>query len=90
MDDTLQLTIRGIDSRTKSALVKKANQQGISLNRYVLRSLQQSADLDNGETRYLKLKQFLNSNKIDRKDKAAFDEALAWSDRVSIAKQNRD
>jgi len=39
---TLQLTIRGIDPKTKNALVKKASQQGLSLNQYAIKALQNS------------------------------------------------
>ena len=62
---TLQLTIRGFDLKTKEALSKKANQQGLSLNRYVLKTLQQSAGIDESEERYKVMKQFLNERHMN-------------------------
>jgi hypothetical protein len=89
---SLQLTIRGLDAQTKVALVKKANQQGLSLNRYALKALQRSAGLDDQEVRYQVLKQFLNEHAINqtRADKEAFDEAIKWSDETSLKKQRQD
>jgi hypothetical protein len=76
-DTTLQLTIRGLDPKTKNALIKKANQQGLSLNRYVLKTLQNSAGIDDSEKRYRDLKQFLNKHSMQQADKKAFDQAIA-------------
>ncbi len=89
-DSNLQLTVRGLDARTKEALMKKASQQGVSLNRYALKALQQSAGVEDSKTRYLKMKQFLSANKIDHQDIVAIDEALAWSDNASLEKQSRE
>jgi hypothetical protein len=86
----LQITIRGLDSATKDALVKKANQQGISLNQYALKALQQNAGVDDSEKRYQEMKQFLKTHHMSKGDKRAFDEAIEWSDRTSIEKQRRE
>ena len=90
MSDTLQLTIRGLDPRTKAALIKKANQQGVSLNRYALKALQRSAGVESSEKRYLEIKRFLSHHKIEQSDKKAIDEALVWADNTSIAKQSKE
>ena len=87
---TLQLTIRGLDPKIKDALIKKANQQGLSLNRYALKALQNSAGIDDSEKRYRALKQFLNTHSMHNTDKKAFDEAIAWSDKTSIEKQHQE
>lgn len=87
---TLQLTIRGLDPKTKDALIKKANQQGLSLNRYALQALQKSAGIDDSDNRYRALKEFLNTHSMHKADKKAFDEAIAWSDKASIEKQHQE
>lgn len=87
---TLQLTIRGLDSETKTALVRKANQQGISLNRYALKALKQSIGMEDSEKRYKELKQFLSDYKIEKREKEAIDGALSWSDKTSLLKQSKD
>ncbi|HUC87715.1 MAG TPA: hypothetical protein VMR95_01020 [Candidatus Binatia bacterium] len=87
---TLQLTIRGLDPETKDALVKRANQQGLSLNRYALKALQNNSGINDREKRYRTLKQFLSTHSMTKTDKKAFDEAIAWSDKVSIEKQSRE
>lgn len=85
-----QITVRGLDATTKIALINKANREGISLNRYVLKTLQQSAGLDEDEIRYQALKKFLNAHHMTKEDKKAFDEALLWADEASKRKQKRD
>ncbi|HUD07408.1 MAG TPA: hypothetical protein VMR34_06005 [Candidatus Saccharimonadales bacterium] len=87
---TLQLTVRGLDPVTKDALIKKANQQGLSLNRYALKTLQNSAGIEDSDSRYRSLKQFLNTHSIHKADVKAFDEAIAWSDKSSTEKQHRE
>ena len=89
-DTTLQLTIRGLDPKTKDALMKKANQQGLSLNRYVLKALQNSAGIYDSENRYQAIKQFLNTHSMNKADKKVFDEAIAWSNKTSIERQHRE
>lgn len=87
---TLQLTIRGLDPATKAALVRKANQQGISLNRYAATALRRSAGIDEQESRYHTMKEFLSTHHISGSDKKTFDRALEWLDKVSMEKQKRD
>jgi hypothetical protein len=87
---TLQITIRGFDSATKDALMKKAKQQGVSLNQYALKALQHSVGIDDSEKRYQAMKQFFKAHHMDKDDKKAFDEAIAWSDKTSIEKQRRE
>jgi len=89
-DTTLQITIRGLDPATKKALTRKATNQGLSLNRYVLRALQQQAGIKASETRYQAMKQFLNTHHTRQADKQAFDTALAWADNTSIKKQRQE
>ena len=91
MNDTkLQLTIRGLDKRTKDALTKKANQQGLSLNRYALNTLKQSSGISDNENKYNELKQFLNNHQMSKDDKIEFDKAITWSDKASLEKQNKE
>ena len=91
MDTTnFQLTIRGLDNETKNALQQKAHQQGMSLNKYALKTLKQGAGINTHENRYLKLKDFLNSHSISSSDKTAFDDALLWADSTSKEKQSKD
>jgi hypothetical protein len=90
MSDTIQLTIRGLDPSTKAALVKKASQQGMSLNRYAVKALKKSVGLDENEQRYLEMKQFLSNHKIEKRDLKALEEAISWSDKTSIAKQSTE
>lgn len=86
----LQLTIRGLDARTKVALVNKAKQQGMSLNRYALQALKQSAGLSDTNGRYRELRFFFNNHHIDYADTQAVEDALAWADRASVEKQQRE
>jgi ribosomal protein L12E/L44/L45/RPP1/RPP2 len=87
---SLQITIRGLDPATKEALVKQANKQGVSLNQYALKSLQQSAGVDEREQRYQAMRQFLNTHHMEQADKQALDEAIAWSDSTSTEKQRAE
>lgn len=86
----LQITIRGLDPATKDALIKKANHQGVSLNRYALKTLQNSVGTDESEKRYQTMKNLLNANHINEEDRKAIDDALAWSDKASLEKQRRE
>ncbi len=90
MSSKLQLTIRGLDPTTKSALTKKANRQGISLNRYVLKALRQSVGIEDSDKRYLEMKQFLSKHRIGQEDEESLEEALSWSDRASLLKQDKE
>jgi hypothetical protein len=85
-----QITVRGLDTATKEALVKKANQQGVSLNRYALKTLEKSVGIDDSEKRYQAMKQFFSVHHMSKGDKKAFDEAIAWSDKASLEKQRRE
>jgi hypothetical protein len=89
-DTTLQLTIRGIDPDTKNALIKKASRQGLSLNRYVIKALQNNIGLNDYEHRYQAIKNFLSAHSMNKIDKKTFDDAVLWSDKTSIKKQNRE
>lgn len=86
----IQLTIRGLDAKTKQILVNKARQQGISLNRYALRALQESAGLASKNGRYNELRLFFNTHHIDRHDSQTLEDALDWADRMSIEKQQNE
>lgn len=88
--DDLQITVRGLDSTTKQALVKKAAQKGVSLNQYALAALKQSAGIETSQERYKRFKQFLSKSRVSDEDKRAVNEAIAWMDKTSIAKQKRD
>lgn len=70
--------------------MKKANQQGVSLNRYALKTLQHGIGADDSDSRYRTMKQFLDVHHADTADKAAFDDAIAWSDKTSIEKQRQE
>jgi hypothetical protein len=89
-NSTTQITVRGLDPATKDALMKKANQQGVSLNRYALKALQYSAGIDDSEKRYQALKQFFKAHHMAKGERKAFDEAIAWADKASLEKQRRD
>ena len=43
-----QLTIRGVDEKLHNTLRRKADQQGMSMNRYVLYLIKESVGLANG------------------------------------------
>ncbi len=90
MNDALQLTIRGLDTQTKQVLVKKAKQQGVSLNRYVLYALKLGAGISASNDRYDKLKNFLDDHYINPADVQAVEDALDWADRTSLDKQRRE
>jgi plasmid stability protein len=85
-----QITVRGLDSQTKSALAKQAAERGLSLNKYALEALKQAAGTDSSEERYQVMKQFLGKHRIAKTDKQAFDQAISWSDKASLEKQQRD
>lgn len=87
---TTQLTIRGIEPEVKRVLVKKAKQQNISFNRYIVDTLRRSAGIDSSQKRYLAIKQFLDTHKMLESDKKAFDTAIAWADNASIKKQSKE
>jgi uncharacterized protein (DUF1778 family) len=86
----LQLTIRGLNKETKEALQQRASQQGMSLNKYILKTLRQGAGINVNENRYLELKGFLSKHSLGASDKKAFDDALSWADNASKEKQSKD
>ena len=89
-DQTPQITVRGLDAQTKAALVKRAHQEGLSLNRYALKALQQVAGTDQAESRYQAFHLFLTKHHLDSSDKSAFDSAIRWSDTSAAKKQTRE
>lgn len=90
MNNNLQITIRGLDSNTKSALAKKAAQKGLSLNKYAVTMLQQAAGTDASEERYKRMKAFIAKHRIPADEIKRINEAIAWSDKASLEKQRRD
>lgn len=89
-DSTTQITVRGLDSRTKAALTRQAKRRGLSLNKFALESLRQAAGVETSEERYLAMKQFIDEHPISSEDAQAINEAVAWMDKASLEKQKRD
>ena len=89
-DSTTQITVRGLDSRTKSALTRQAKQRGLSLNKFVLESLRQTSGVETSEERYKAMKQFIDQHPISSEDVQAINAAIAWMDKASLEKQKRD
>jgi plasmid stability protein len=87
---TTQITVRGLDGPTKAALAQRAAQRGLSMNKFALESLKQSAGTDSSAERYHSMKQFLSQHHITLADAQAFDQAITWSDKASAEKQRRD
>lgn len=85
-----QITVRGLDDKTKQALVKKASRKGMSLNKYALESLRQAAGTNGSKERYQELKQFFSKNGISKNDAKTIDDAVAWFNQASLKKQKRD
>ncbi len=90
MNNTLQITIRGLDADTKSALVEKARQKGVSLNQYALTSLRQTAGLETSQERYQRLMQFLGTHLIPDDEIQRINEAIEWGNQASLKKQRQD
>lgn len=90
MSDTLQITIRGLDPLTKRALVKKAAQRGLSLNRYALQSLKQAAGVEDSQVRYQRMKAAIAHYRIPPEEARRIDEAIAWGKQASLQKQKQD
>ena len=86
----LQLTIRGVDKRTKELLQQKAAQKGVSMNRLSLDALRQEAGSDSSEERYRRMKAFFAEHRISSADIKAAEEAIAWQNRASLRKQKKD
>ena len=89
-DSTTQITVRGLDNRTKSALTRQAKQRGLSLNKFVLESLRQASGVETSEERYQAMKQFIGQHPISSEDVQAINAATAWMDKASLEKQKRD
>ncbi len=89
-DTALQLTIRGLDAATKAALVAKAKQQGVSLNRLALNSLCQSASLNTVNDKMEAMLEFLAKDPISKEAITALNEAVAWGDKADKEKQEKD
>lgn len=83
----LQVTIRGLDARTKAALVKNARNRGVSFNQYALTSLKQAAGV---QERYSDMKDFLKHNRISDHDHQQLDEAVQWLNETSLSKQKQE
>jgi hypothetical protein len=84
-----QLTIRGIDDLTKKALQTKAKQEGVSLNRYVVKAIKRGAGIDEVETRYQRLKKIIEENPINKEDLKTLNEVILWSKKESLKKQSK-
>jgi hypothetical protein len=90
MQHNTQLTIRGIDTRTKQRLTKIANLRGVSLNRLAVEALQQTAGTNSTELRLQGLRGTLRAFRIDDQDIRRAEAAIADMDAISKAKQERD
>ncbi len=90
MNNTYQLTIRGIDKRTKELLKRKAAQEGVSLNKLAYKSLRQTAGTDSSEERFKNMMAVIAKYRIPHEEIVAAEEAIAWMDKASKAKQKRD
>ncbi len=88
---TYQITVRGIDARTKEQLAKKAATQQTSLNALAIESLRQTAGTDGENALYQRAVEVLESEPyMTAKEFKKFNEAIAWMDRTSKEKQKRD
>lgn len=90
INDNLQLTVRGVDSRTKQKLTQLASRKGISLNSLVVETLKQTAGTNTTEDRLQLMRETLRLYRIDSHDVVAAEGAIAEMDTVSKAKQKRD
>jgi hypothetical protein len=89
-DSNLQITIRGIDLRTKQELTKIASRKGVSLNNVVVTALRQTAGTNTTEDRLSLIQEALLKNRINHQDIVAAETAIAEMDAASEAKQKRD
>lgn len=89
-DDNIQLTVRGIDLRTKRQLTKMAATKGVSLNNLLVGALKQAAGTNTADERLELMLATLHSNKISNNDIAHAGTAIAEMDAVSKEKQKRD
>lgn len=89
-DDNIQLTVRGIDLRTKRQLTRMAATKGVSLNNLLVGALKQAAGTNTTGERLELMRTTLRSNKISENDITHAETAVAEMDAVSKEKQNRD
>jgi plasmid stability protein len=89
-DSSTQLTIRGLDARTKQRLQKRAADSGMSLNRYALESLRQTAGDETTEERYQRMKAVIAKNRIPPDEIKRINTAIEWGNKVSMEKQKRE
>lgn len=89
-DPKLQLTVRGVDLRTKQQLTKIASRKGISLNHLVVGALRQTAGTGTTEERLQLMQETLRNHRISSRDITSAETAIAEMDAASIAKQKRD
>lgn len=87
---SLQLTIRGVDPRTKQQLTKIASRKGVSLNNLLVRALKQTAGTNTTAERLQLMRETLSQHRISRGDITAAETAIAAMDTISKAKQKRD
>jgi hypothetical protein len=90
MNDNLQLTIRGVDLRTKQQLTQLAARRGVSLNSLVIETLKQTAGTNTKEDRLRHIRDTLHQHRINSEDILTAETAIAEMDAISKAKQKRD
>lgn len=89
-DSTVQLTVRGVDSRTKQQLSKMAARKGVSLNNLLVKALKQTAGTNTVEERMRHFQKAIHQQQISSRDIAKAEVAIAEMDVTSKAKQQRD
>ncbi len=89
-NSTLQLTIRGIDPATKAALRKSATSQGVSVNQFVVTTLQNKLGTASSSERIKRMREFWDKNPIPDEEIAAIEDAIRWHKQASLDKQKRD
>ena len=89
-DSNLQLTIRGVDLRTKQRLAKAASSKGVSLNSLVVEVLRLTAGTNTTEERLQHIQGILRQYRISSRDIKAAETAIVGMDTMSKAKQKRD
>lgn len=87
---TLQITVRGLDERTKELLELQAARKGVSMNGLALESLRQTAGTEDSETRYKRMAAFIDEHRIPDDEMKLISEAIAWQKQASLAKQKKD
>jgi hypothetical protein len=89
-NDNTQLTVRGIDLRTKQQLTRMAANKGISLNNLLVGALKQAAGTTTADERLELIRATLHSNKISNDDIIDAETTIAEMDAVSKEKQKCD